>query len=97
MTITAIEAPNGTASTRAISTVGIEISASTTTTETPANAVCRDTQAATNSSPSAAATSTVRITMSRSVREPAISQLNTSAPVPSVPSQCSAEGDCQVW
>ena len=83
--ITAADAPNGTESIKAISTVGMEINASTTTTDVEANAPWRDTMAATSSRPMAAATTTVISAIARFVREPAISQLNTSAPTPSVP------------
>ena len=76
-----------------MSTVGMEISASTTTTDVDASAPERDTMAATSSSPIAAATMTVSTAIMRFVREPAISQLNTSAPVPSVPNGCAADGE----
>lgn len=90
---TAADAPNGTERINAISTVGMEISASATTTDVDASAPERDTMAATNSSPIAAATTTVSTAIMRSVREPAISQLSTSAPVPSVPNGCAADGE----
>ena len=61
-----------------MSTVGMEISASTTTTDVDASAPERDTMAATSSSPIAAATMTVSTAIMRFVREPAISQLSTS-------------------
>ena len=97
MTITTMDAPSGTARISAISTVGMEISASTTTTDELASAALRATIAAMSSSPQAAETTTVSSTMSRFVCEPASSQLNTSAPVPSVPSQCAAEGLAHTW
>ena len=90
---TAADAPNGTERINAMSTVGMEISASTTTTDVDASAPERDTMAATNSSPIAAATTTVSTAIMRFVREPAISQLSTSAPVPSVPNGCAADGE----
>ena len=71
----------------------MEISASTTTTDVDASAPERDTMAATSSSPIAAATMTVSTAIMRFVREPAISQLSTSAPVPSVPNGCAADGE----
>ena len=97
MTITAAEAPNGTVRINAISTVGREISASTTTTDVEANALLRDTMAATSSRPTAAATHTVSNAIARLVRDPAISQLSTSEPTPSVPSGWEPDGDAQTW
>lgn len=97
ITITAIDAPNGTARINAINTVGTEINASTTTTEELASAALRATMAAMSSSPQAIDATTVSSTITRLVCEPASSQLNTSAPVPSVPSQCSADGLAHTW
>ena len=91
-TITAAEAPNGTDSINAISTVGIEISASTTTTDVDRSTVLRDTMAATNARPNMPDTATVSNAIARFVRDPAISQLSTSAPTPSVPNGCAADG-----
>ena len=87
-----IEAPSGTASMSAMSTVGIEMSASITTTVPFASNVLCETISDTSSRPKARAKQTVSTTMARFVREPAMSQLSTSAPVPSVPSQCSRDG-----
>ena len=95
--MTATDGPSGTARISAISTVGMDISASTTTTETAESAACLDTINATMASPNIAATATVSTTISRLVREPASNQLNTSAPVPSVPSQWSRDGFAHTW
>lgn len=95
--MTATDASIGTASMSAISTVGIEISASIATTEPCASAEWRETIIAISSRPNVAAKATVSSTMSRLVREPAMSQLNRSAPVPSVPSQWAREGADQTW
>ena len=71
----------------------MEISASTTTTDVDASVPERDTMAATSARPIAAATMMVSAAIRRFVREPAISQLSTSAPVPSVPNGCAADGE----
>ena len=71
----------------------MEISASTTTTDAEDSAPFLDTMAATISRPNAAATTTVRTAIIRFVRDPAISQLSTSAPTPSVPRGCAMDGD----
>ena len=94
---TAADAPNGTASSRAMSTVGMEISASTTATDAEASAEERATISPTSRMPMAAEQTTVSRAMARFVRDPAISQLSTSAPVPSVPSQCADDGLSHTW
>ena len=67
------------------------------TTDAAESAACLDTINATMASPNTAATATVSTTISRLVREPASNQLNTSAPVPSVPSQWSRDGFAHTW
>ena len=52
--------------------------------------------AATSSRPNAAETATVSTAIMRFVREPAISQLSTSAPTPSVPNRCAEDGEPHV-
>ena len=52
---------------------------------------------ATNANPNIPATTTVSDAIARFVREPAISQLSTSAPTPSVPNGCAAVGEAHAW